>query len=197
MCPPFGDFGPWLAKSRQPHLPFSAEPKDGEETELGLFHSHLQGLESLDRGALSETKEDNDLFPYALFNQDSGGLENVVPLSVSTPLYGSPPKRTDSDSLPVGSPDADGGAEGLDEHNHDRENDFPPSLGENTPLTLEEDHNQNLEDNYGGLSKDLEDLERNLSESLHVSNAPNSAGPVVTENINTVASFSDDEFWFY
>lgn len=173
---------------------FSAEPKNGEETELGLLHSHLQGLESLDRGALSETKEDNDHFPYALFNQDSGGLENVVPLSVSTPLYGSPPKRTDSDSLPVGSPDADGGAEGLDEHNHDRENDFPPSLGENTPLTLEEDHNQNLEDNYGGLSKDLEDLERNLSESLHVSNAPNSAGPVVTENINTVASFSDDEF---
>ncbi|XP_035607872.1 spermatogenesis-associated protein 7 homolog isoform X1 [Oncorhynchus keta] len=173
---------------------FSAEPKNGEETELDLLHSRLQGLDSLDRGALSETKEDNDLFPYALFNQDSGGLENVVPLSVSTPLYGSPPKRTDSDSLPVGSPDADGGAEGLDEHNHDRENDFPPSLGENTPLTLEEDHNQNLEDNYGGLSKDLEDLESNLSESLHVSNAPNSAGPVVTENINTVASFSDDEF---
>ncbi|CAB1335370.1 unnamed protein product [Coregonus sp. 'balchen'] len=174
---------------------FSAEPENGEETDIDLHHSHLQVLESLDRGAPSETKEENDLFPNALFNQDSGGLENVVPLSMSTPLYGSPPpERTDSVSLPVGSPDADGGAEGLDEHNHDRENYFPPSLGENTLLTFEEDHNQNQEDNHGGLSKELEDLERYLSESLHVSNAPDSPGPVVTENINTLASFSDDEF---
>jgi hypothetical protein len=45
----------------------------------------------------------------------------------------------------------------------------------------------NLEDNRGGLSKELE-------ESFHVSNASDFPAPGVTENINTPTSFSDDEF---
>lgn len=45
----------------------------------------------------------------------------------------------------------------------------------------------NLEDNRGGLSKELE-------ESFYVSNATDFPAPGVTENINTLASFSDDEF---
>ncbi|CAB1331080.1 unnamed protein product [Coregonus sp. 'balchen'] len=121
----------------------SAEPQSGEETEIDLLPSHLQYMESLDGGSPSETKEDNDLFRYALFsNKDSGGLDNVDQLSVSTPLHGSPPERPDSVGLSVGSSDADEGTEGLDEQDHDREYGCPLSVGENTPLTLEEDHNQ-------------------------------------------------------
>uniref|UniRef100_A0A3P8XQH6 Spermatogenesis associated 7 n=2 Tax=Esox lucius TaxID=8010 RepID=A0A3P8XQH6_ESOLU len=167
---------------------FSAEPVNGEGTEVDLLHSNLQGLDCLDRGALSETKENNYFFPYSLIKK-----ENDVPLSVTKLLHGSQPESTDSISLPAGSPDDKESAMG---HNNNREN-VSPSLNENTPLTPEDGHHREIEpieDSHGGMLVELEDLEKNLSKSLHVSYAPDFPELGVSDNINEAASFSDDEF---
>uniref|UniRef100_UPI003AAF3613 spermatogenesis-associated protein 7 n=1 Tax=Centroberyx gerrardi TaxID=166262 RepID=UPI003AAF3613 len=181
-----------------------------ERKENDLLHTHIPQLES--RGSKQmETKEDNNLFPYASLIKYGDLPENDVSLSVYTPLHSGSPERTasptetnnrDSEDLNqnkgIGSPwlsehvSEYTGADEEELHQNQTDTTVTDNEGVNqnhgyTTITSDEGfHLDHAEVNYDGLSNELEDLGRNLSESLHVSSN--------THDNNQGASVSDDEF---
>ncbi|KAM3871220.1 spermatogenesis-associated protein 7 homolog [Diretmus argenteus] len=186
---------------------------------LDLLHIHLPRLES--RGSEQmEPKEDNDLLPYASLIQYGDSPVNAASLSVSTPLHSRSPERSASltethkegsedlsQKKHIGSPllsesvSENAGTTEEDDHQNQKDTTVTDKEGitqnhEYTIMTNDEGlHLDQAEDNNDELSKDLEDLGRRLSESLHVSsNTPNNQQATTEQHMNTFVSLSDDEF---
>ncbi|KAG8013286.1 Spermatogenesis-associated protein 7-like protein [Nibea albiflora] len=179
-----------------------------EKKENGLLDTFLPNLEAGEKQV--KTQENNDLSLYASLIKDCYSLDYADPLLVSTPLcsperFDSPTKTTEKyredDNLEKGI-----SSPGLSEHVSNNtgisEEDFD-QIGtaatnkvnnenhENASLSSDKGFHQEVEQaegSYDGQSKELEDLGRSLSKSLHVSSNTH-----YTEQ-HTAASVSDDEF---
>ncbi|KAM4625852.1 spermatogenesis-associated protein 7 homolog [Polymixia lowei] len=160
-----------------------------EKKKKDVLHTHLPSLKSEGSKQL-ESKEVNNQFPYASLDCDSP--ENAFPLSV-TPLHCSTPVRTasptetskeDLEDLnqikgngPIWLSESVNEHTGIDEENlHENQDttvtekeDMGQNHGYTTMVSDDGLHLNPAEGDYNGLSKDLEDLGRGLSESLHVS----------------------------
>ncbi|XP_073339985.1 spermatogenesis-associated protein 7 homolog [Pagrus major] len=175
----------------------STELEKNENGLLGAFLSHLES-----EGKQVKTKENNDLFPYASLIKycDSPGYGD--PLYVSTPACS--PERTVS---PTKTTEKDGEDDNLEkginspclsEHVSGNMGIGEEEIHQNqagTPEVVDENHEYATitSDKGDGHCKEVEDLGRSLSESLHVSS--NTHNVESTEHhTNTAASVSDDEF---
>ena len=174
-----------------------------EKHENGLLGAFLPHLES--EGNQVKTKENSDLLPYASLNKYSDLPGYGDPLYVSTPVCS--PERTVSPSKTTEKDGEDDNVEKginspcLSEHVSNNmgisEEEIHPNQA-GTPATNEVvDENRECADqaevSYDGHCKEVEDLGRSLSESLHVSS--NTLNVENTEQYtNTAASGSDDEF---
>ncbi|XP_054470396.1 spermatogenesis-associated protein 7 homolog [Anoplopoma fimbria] len=187
-----------------------------EKKENDLLDSILPHLES--GGKHVKTKKDSDLFPYASLIKYSDSPDYADPLLVSTPLCS--PETTAASPTKAEEEGADDNQEGgissprLSEHVSDNtgisEEDHQNQIGttetskevsnenhEYNPITSEEGvHQDQAEVSNDGQSKELEDLGRSLSESLHVSSNKhcNNVETDTEQHTNTIASVSDDEF---
>ncbi|XP_031703604.1 spermatogenesis-associated protein 7 homolog [Anarrhichthys ocellatus] len=206
-----------LRKDFEEPTNISASSAELEKKENDLLDSFLPHLES--GGKHVKTKKDSDLFPYASVIKHCDSPHYADPLLVSTPLCSpestaaSPIKANEDEGVEdnrgrsIGSP-------WLGEHVSDNtgigEEDPQNQIG--TAETSKEVSNENLEYNtitseegfhrdqaevsYDGQSKELDDLGRSLSESLHVSSNQHRVivETATEQHTNTVASVSDDEF---
>lgn len=185
-----------------------------EKKETYLLDVPLPQLESGDLKQ-QKTKEDNDLFPYASLIKYCGSPDYADPLLVSTPLCS--PQRTASPTKTNEKAEEDDNQENgicspsLNEHVSDNtetsEEDFNQvnedtnkvinQKHEYTTLSRDEGfHQDQAEVSYDGQSKELEDLGRSLSESLHISSNTHCDNMEAANEQHTsiVASDSDDGF---
>ncbi|XP_059208561.1 spermatogenesis-associated protein 7 homolog [Centropristis striata] len=180
-----------------------------EKKESDLLDSFPPPLES--DGEQVMTRKDNDLFPYASLIKYCDSPDYAGPLLVSTPVH-SPETTTAS---PTQTNEKDG------EDDNQEAGISSPQLGElgsnytgiseeDTTETSKEVSNENheytssdkeihqdqAEVSDDGQSKEVEDLGKSLSESLHVSSDThyNDVEAATEQHTNTVASGSDDEF---
>ncbi|XP_027130555.1 spermatogenesis-associated protein 7 isoform X2 [Larimichthys crocea] len=186
-----------------------------EKKENGLLDTFLPNLEAGEKQV--KTKENNDLSLYASLIKDCDSLGYADPLMVSTPLCS--PERFDSPTQTTEKYGEDDNLEkgisspGLSEHVSNNagisEEDFDQNqIGttatnevsnenhENASLSSDKGFHQELEQaevSYDGQSKELEDLGRSLSKSLHVTSNTHYNNAEATEQ-HTAASVSDDEF---
>ncbi|KAL7380254.1 hypothetical protein ABVT39_014524 [Epinephelus coioides] len=171
-----------------------------EKKENDLFDSFLPHLES--EGNQVKTKEDNDAFPYASLIKYCDSPDYADPLMVSTPLCSpeitaaSPTKTNEKDGEDVSQEKGIGSPWFSDDHLNQtgapESKEVSNESQEYTTIVSDKDQD---EDGYDGQSKELEDLGRNLSESLHVSsNTHNNVETATEQHTNTAASVSDDEF---
>ncbi|XP_071353921.1 spermatogenesis-associated protein 7 homolog [Trachinotus anak] len=188
-----------------------------EKKENDLLDSLLPHLES--GGKQVKTKENSDLFPYASLIKYCDSPHYTDVLSVSTTLCS--PERTASPTTTnekneesnnkekcIGSPRL---SEHVTNNTGISEEDFQHSqIG--TPATNEEVSNENheyttvtsdegfhqdqAEVNYDEQSKELEDLGRSFSETLHVTSSTHchNVETANEQHANIAASVSDDEF---
>lgn len=166
-------------------------------------------------GKQENTKKDDDLLSYASLIKSCDLQDYADPLLVSTPLYSpgttaaSPTETNEKDeavdnqeegnSSPCLSDHVSNNTE-ISEEVHQNQTGTTESnkevTSENhevTPITSDRDQE---EVSYDGQSKELEDLGRSLSESLHVSSNKNHGNEdtVAEQPAHSVASVSDDEF---
>ncbi|KAF3845001.1 hypothetical protein F7725_008164 [Dissostichus mawsoni] len=166
-------------------------------------------------GKQEKTKKDDDLLSYASLIKSCDLQDYADPLLVSTPLYSpgttaaSPTETNEKDeavdnqeegnSSPCLSDHVSNNIE-ISEEVHQNQTGTTESnkevTSENhevTPITSDQDQE---EVSYDGQSKELEDLGRSLSESLHVSSNKNHGNEdtVAEQPAHSVASVSDDEF---
>ncbi|XP_049918639.1 spermatogenesis-associated protein 7 homolog isoform X2 [Epinephelus moara] len=178
----------------------STSTSELEKKENDLFDSFLPHLES--EGNQVKTKEDNDAFPYASLIKYCDSPDYADPLMVSTPLCSpemtaaSPTKTNEKDGEDVSQEKGIGSPWLSDDHLNQtgapESKEFSNESQEYTTIASDKDQD---EDGYDGQSKELEDLGRNLSESLHVSsNTHNNVETATEQHTNTAASVSDDEF---
>ncbi|KAM7376020.1 hypothetical protein PAMP_005772 [Pampus punctatissimus] len=189
-----------------------------EKKEKYLLDTFAPQLESGDVKQ-QKTKESNDLFHYTSLIKFCGLPDYTDPLFVSTPV-GSPqriasPTKTnekdeedDNQENGISSPSLN---EPVSDNAGFSEEDVHP-VHEDTVVTNKEVISQNHEyttltgdegvhqdqdeGRYDGQSKDLEDLGRSLSESLHITSNTHcdNMEAVNEQHTNTIASVSDDEF---
>lgn len=178
-----------------------------EKKENGLLDAFLPHLES--GGKQVETKENSDLFPYASLIKYCDSPDNGDPLLVSTPLCSperaaSPTKTNEkdaeddnlenvSDNPGIGEEDFDQNQIGTTAADKEVSN----NSHEYTSITSDKEfHQDQAEVSCDGGSKELEDLGRSLSESLHVSSNTHytNVETATEQHTNTVASVSDDDF---
>ncbi|KAM7403258.1 hypothetical protein PAMA_003943 [Pampus argenteus] len=189
-----------------------------EKKEKYLLDTFVPQLESGDVKQ-QKTKESNDLFPYTSLIKFSGSPDYADPLLVSTPV-GSPQRIASPTKTKEKAEEDDNQENGisspsLNEHVSDNagfsEEDVHP-VHEDTVVTNEIIISQNheystltgdegvhqdqAEGGYDGQSKDLEDLGRSLSESLHITSNTHcdNMEDANEQHTNTIASVSDDEF---
>lgn len=206
-----------LRKDFEEPINMSTSSAELDKMENDLLDT-LIPLES--RGKQLKTKEDNDLLPYASLIKYCDIPEHTDLLSGFTTLCSSErtasPAKTnkmdeegDNQEKLIGSPQ-------LNEHIANNagttEEDFrqnqisTTAVGkeitneshEYTTVTNDEEfHQDQAEVSYDGQSKELEDLGRSFSESLHVSNNTDSniTEPANEQHTDVAASVSDDEFW--
>ncbi|XP_031603000.1 spermatogenesis-associated protein 7 homolog [Oreochromis aureus] len=175
-----------------------------EKKENYLLDSLLPCLESV--GKHVKTKEDNDLFPYVSPIKHCDFPAYTDPLLASTPLRS--PARTPSQTE-ITEKDKKGDREGkfidcslVSEHVTDNttasEKDFHIIGTTVTTSTHSETQDYSAiasdQEEPDGQSKELEDLGKSLSESLHVSSNTHCESAASEQHSNTGASGSDDEF---
>uniref|UniRef100_A0A669EV86 Spermatogenesis associated 7 n=1 Tax=Oreochromis niloticus TaxID=8128 RepID=A0A669EV86_ORENI len=175
-----------------------------EKKENYLLDSLLPCLESV--GKHVKTKEDNDLFPYVSPIKHCDFPAYTDPLLASTPLRS--PARTPSQTE-ITEKDKKGDREGkfidcslVSEHVTDNttasEKDFHIIGTTVTTSTHSETQEYSAiasdQEETDGQSKELEDLGKSLSESLHVSSNTHCESAASEQHSNTGASGSDDEF---
>ena len=115
--------------------------------------------------------------------------DRSLPLSMSTPLHRISPERTGdcSSEEAVQEPD--------EQHNNKQEHESSLAEEASHSLTNNEDHiSQNPAVHDDGVSRELEELGRNIAESLCVTSNSNNDSQDVTEPANKVPSLSDDDF---
>ncbi|XP_069563237.1 spermatogenesis-associated protein 7 homolog [Brachyistius frenatus] len=185
----------------------SASSTRTDKKETDLLDRILPHLESGPKQV--NTEEHHDLSPYVSLIKYGDSPDLTDPLLASTPLC-SPgettfPTRTnendeEGDNEEKGSPllservTPNTGTSEEDFHLADvtATNDVGNEKHEPSSATGDQDQ---ADTSYDGQSKELEDLGRNLSESLHVSDAHCENGETDSEQLTkTVASVSDDEF---
>ncbi|CAN9502357.1 unnamed protein product [Ophioblennius macclurei] len=173
---------------------------------------HLDSLLQM-KSSKIKTEEDNDLFPYASLIKSSNS-HHEEPLMASTPTC-TPGRFTPSETKeddkkeeeeeeekeeengpPLLSEDSHNDAGASEEGSHQSDtvatNEASNENHESIDVTTDKDQ---ADDQLHGQSEEVEDLGRNLSELLHVSDSPHSEqAAAATENTSTVASVSDDEF---
>ncbi|XP_046871465.1 spermatogenesis-associated protein 7 [Hypomesus transpacificus] len=163
----------------------STEPKSSEHNLLHHWHR-----KSPDTEVSFDTKEDTDTLPYASFNEGHHEKpDRSLPLSMSTPLHRISPERTGdcSSEEAVQEPD--------EQHNNKQEHESSLAEEASHSLTNNEDHiSQNPAVHDDGVSRELEELGRNIAESLCVTSNSNNDSQDVTEPANKVPSLSDDDF---
>uniref|UniRef100_A0A8C3AQ80 Spermatogenesis associated 7 n=2 Tax=Cyclopterus lumpus TaxID=8103 RepID=A0A8C3AQ80_CYCLU len=190
----------------------STEPEKKENDLLDSFLPHLES-----GGEEVKTKKDSGLFPYASIIEHCNTADYADPLLVSTPLCSpettavSPIKANEEEGVDdnrergigspwLGEPVSDNAGIGdedpqtqigttskeVSDENHEY----------NTITSEERVHRDQAEVSYDGQTKELEDLGRSLSESLHVSSNTHqdNAETATEQHTDTVASVSDDEF---
>ncbi|XP_034431560.1 spermatogenesis-associated protein 7 homolog isoform X1 [Hippoglossus hippoglossus] len=180
-----------------------------EKKENGLLDSLLPYLES---GRKQVKTKDSDMLPYASLIKISDSLDYTDALSVSATLRSpertaSPTKTNETDKEDdkekcTGSENVSGVSEEDVQHNQPdttaTNEEISNENHEKTTITSDEEFHQDQAEvsHDDGQSKELEDLGRRLSESLHVSSNTNSHDPDAAneQHENTVASVSDDEF---
>lgn len=189
----------------------STDPGKNESGQLDAF---LPLLES--EGKQVKTKENNDLFRYASLINYCDSPDYADPLLASTPLCS--PEKTASPSKTNEEQDDDHLEKGvnstwLTEHVSCNlgisEEDFHQSQTDQTATneggdeiheyaTITSDkelHREQAVGWYDGQSKELTDLGRSFSESLHVSsNTRYTNAETSDQHTNTAASVTDDEF---
>ncbi|XP_056152343.1 spermatogenesis-associated protein 7 [Lampris incognitus] len=153
-----------------------------------------------------ETKQENDLFPYASLITDNESPGTADPLAVSIPLHcGSCERTSPTETSKEGLEDLDQLtgtgplwlSEGVSDYTEINEEDLPQTPKEThgyTTMASDDGlHHKPAEYNYDGMSKELEDLGISLSESLHVSSNThgNTEGASDEQHLNTF--ISDDE----
>ncbi|XP_029315823.1 spermatogenesis-associated protein 7 homolog [Cottoperca gobio] len=200
----------------EPTNTFTSNTELGKK-ENGLLHSFLPHLES--GGKQVKTKKDDDLFSYASQIKYCDSPDYADPLLASTPL--SSPETTAASTTKTNEKDGedDNQEKGISSPGLSEQVSDNTGIGEGdqqnliaTTETNKEVYNENHEYtsitsdkgfhqdpdevSYDGQSKELEDLGRSLSESLHVSsNTQYSNVETATgQHTNTAASVSDDEF---
>lgn len=188
---------------------------DLEKNKNGLLDAFLPHLES--GGKQVKTKENNDLFPYASLLNYCDSPDYANPLFVSTPLC-SPEKTASTTKTNEKEREDDHLEKGIrsnwlsehvscntgisEEDFHQNQigttatNEVSNENHEYATITSDKGFNQEqAEGCYDGQSKELKDLGRSLSESLHVSSNTHYSDVETTEQqSNTAASVSDDEF---
>lgn len=174
-----------------------------EKKENYLLDSLLPHLESVGKQVM--TKEDNDLFSYVSLIKHCESPDYTHPLLVSTPSCS--PERTASQTEITEKDKSDSEGKFIDspllsEHVTDNartsEDHFHPV---DTAATTSM-HNETQEystitssqDQADEQSKEVEDLGRSFSESLHVSSNTHCENTAIEQHTNTGASGSDDEF---
>ncbi|XP_026159198.1 spermatogenesis-associated protein 7 homolog isoform X2 [Mastacembelus armatus] len=206
-----------LRKDFEEPISISNSSTEPENKEDDLFDTLLPHLESVEK-QIPQTKEDNDIFPYAsLIKYDSPGYTDAI--SGFTPL--SSPKRAaslmtteekneegDIQEKCTGSPwfheNLTNNTGIIEEDSHQNQTgltitsiEVSSEHHEKTTETSDEGFQQDqVEASYERQSTELEDLGRSLSVSLHVSNNTNCKNMETAseQHTNTVASVSDDEF---
>ncbi|XP_068436600.1 spermatogenesis-associated protein 7 homolog isoform X2 [Clinocottus analis] len=182
-----------------------------------LLDSFLPHLES--EGKQVKTKNDSEQSPYASVIKHCSLPYYADPLLVSTPLCSpemttvSPTKANEEEGV-EDNQERGTGSPWLSEHVSDNtgisDDDHQTQIGttetskdvsnenhEYNTITSEEDvHQDQAEVGYDGQTKELEDLGRSLSESLHVSSDRHCdiVETATEQHPDTVASDSDDEF---
>ncbi|XP_060938356.1 spermatogenesis-associated protein 7 homolog [Limanda limanda] len=182
-----------------------------EKKENGLLDSLLPYLES---GRKQAKTKDSDRLPYASLIKISDSLDYTdafaVPATLRSPERTASPTKTnetdkeeDDQEQCTGSENVSGVSEEVVQHNQTDTTATNEKISnenhEKTTITSDEEfHRDQAEVSHDddGQSKELEDLGRRLSESLHVSSNTNSHDPDAAneQHENTVASVSDDEF---
>ncbi|XP_040916805.1 spermatogenesis-associated protein 7 homolog isoform X2 [Toxotes jaculatrix] len=206
-----------LRKDFEEPTNISTSSTELEKRENDVLDSLLPHLES--GGKQAKTKEDDDLFSYASLIKYCDSPEYADALSVSTPIC-SPERRASPTETNEKDKESDyqekgTGSPWLSEHvigntvisEEDAQHDQIGTISANkeasnenhdhTTVTSEEGfHQDQAEVIYDRKSKELEDLGRSLSESLHVSSNTHSQNveTVNEQHTNTVVSESDDEF---
>uniref|UniRef100_A0A3Q0S376 Spermatogenesis associated 7 n=1 Tax=Amphilophus citrinellus TaxID=61819 RepID=A0A3Q0S376_AMPCI len=175
-----------------------------EKKENYLLDSLLPHLESVGKQVM--TKEDNDLFSYVSLIKHCESPDYTHPLLVSTPSCS--PERTASQTE-ITEKDKKSDSEGkfidsplLSEHVTDNvrtsEDHFHPiDTAATTSIHNEIQEYSTItsgQDQADDHSKEVEDLGRSLSESLHVSSNTHCENTASEQHTNTGASGSDDEF---
>ncbi|XP_078134191.1 spermatogenesis-associated protein 7 homolog isoform X1 [Sander vitreus] len=188
-----------------------------EKNENALLDSFLPHLES--GGKQVKTKKDNNLFSYASLIKYCDTPDYSDPLLGSTPLCS--PETTaasqtktnekngedDNEETAISSPwhsehvfDNTGITEEDDQNQigtTEINKEVSHETNECTTITSDEGvHQDQAAVSYDGQSKEVEDLGRRLSESLHVSSniRYNNVETATEQHTNIVASVSDDEF---
>nr|XP_020469623.1 spermatogenesis-associated protein 7 [Monopterus albus] len=206
-----------LCKAFEEPINISTFSTDLEKKENDLLDTLLPHLDS--GWKQMKTKEDNDLFPYVSLIKSCDSPDYTDALSVFTPL-GSP-KRTalltknnekdEEDNIQeksTGSPrlseqvtsNTGIGEDVLHQNQISISATNKEISNENheyaTITTDEGFHQDQAEVSYSGQSKELEDLGRSLSASLHVSNNTecNNVDTASERHTNVFASVSDDDF---
>ncbi|XP_047467161.1 spermatogenesis-associated protein 7 [Mugil cephalus] len=184
-----------------------------EKKETDVLYALLPHLDSVEKQV--KTKEDNDQSPYVslrTLNKYSDSPDYGDPFLVSTPL-----PSTDRTTSPVQ-------IDERKEEDHNEEKDMDSALpsehvADHTGISEEDFHQidataaNNVTDesneyttrtsdqdqaeiHFDGQSKEIEDLGRSLSESLHVSDNGHAENTDTAseQHANTAASVSDDEF---
>lgn len=204
-----------LRKELEEPTDISTSGAELEKKEYDLFDSLLPHLKS--GGSKVKTKEDSDLISYASLIKycDSPDYTNALSActSVCSPDRTASPTKTnekdeegDDQEKHVGSPWL---SEQVINYTGISEDDFqlhtPATNGnevsnenhEYATVTSDEGfHQDQAEVNYDGQSKELEDLGRSLSESLHVSSSTHddNVDTANEQHVDPAASASDDEF---
>lgn len=186
---------------------------DLEKNENGLVDAFLAHLES--GGKELETKENNDLFPYASLINHCDSPDYTDPLFVSTPLCS--PEKTPS-------PTETNKKDGVDDNPEKGISSlcFGECLSTSTGISEEDSHKNQIDTTainkvsnenheyasissdkgfhqeqaegfYDGQSKELKDLGNSLTELLHLSSSTHHKNVEATEQ-HTAASVTDDEF---
>ncbi|XP_062253965.1 spermatogenesis-associated protein 7 homolog isoform X1 [Platichthys flesus] len=181
-----------------------------EKKENGLLDSLLPYLES---GRTQVKTKDSDGLPYASLIKISDSLDYTddlwVPATLRSPERTATPTKTnetdkeeDDEEKCTGSENVSGVSEEDVQHNQPdttaTNEEVSNENHDKTTITIDEElHQDQAEVSHDdGQLKELEDLGRRLSESLHVSSNTNSHDPDAAneQQENTVASVSDDEF---
>ncbi|XP_076605607.1 spermatogenesis-associated protein 7 homolog isoform X1 [Chaetodon auriga] len=186
-----------------------------EKEENGLLDAFLPHQES--GGNQVKTTENNDSFPYASLIKYCNSPDYADPLLVSTPL-GSPERTASTTKTNEKDEDDDNREKGIsspwlsedvsdntgisEEDFHQNHtgptaaNEVSNENHEYTSITSDRGFHQDEDEvSCDGQSRELEDLGRSLSQSLHVSsNTQYNNMETAEQHTNTAASVSDDKF---